>query len=671
MQTIFNAYTGNAMLNNALMTIEALGKLKNVSEITPTLLLKLYEEKGLLKLNKRLKNYTMLFTKNGPLHNDKNNGDRVYDTLFKTIIETFENEGESICEISGLKFQTPFNKVYEVALTKAGLSAKEIANKDTTISRTWFPLIGGLGSDAQALPQAKFSIQIHPVCIAILQFLPLSSLLYNGGILLIDSSNFDFAKQLIAENQKRLMKHIETTKSTEQIENVRFTKGNYLLQAIEILEDKEESEEEYSDLNLWSFSNSGTGASCEIDRVPNSLIRKLILIKKVSPSVGAELKNILMGESSFKFLDSLERNQEWWLLYPSVFGSGKKRTEYAGVSVQFLETYFKVTGNVKHIEYAKYLAHLIDRYKAPSFDKYLVKTDAWGEKEYRIDLYGVLVEATKNGKWSLYHQLQTLDNADILPVKNNYYNLHKLIHFYYQKKVFANEVPIIADVPSNAREVCEWFISLIQNDENSTKIISSLINRQEYVSVNYKGLFERLCTKHNIAISVIARVLYDEHLVPLKNGLNELLRLFFSQPEQPVFPNIMDFNLTSFSDDNSRPFDTQWYKQFDEFSADYQQYYFDKYQNRNTGAKPHNKYLTLIKGISFESSDFLYWFREALENVNVFLRQRDGLKTDKWTENLLYNSYGEYSPSFTKLAIKLSLLKNIQQSIHTSQTITN
>lgn len=668
MQTIFNTYTGNAMLNNALMTIEALGGMKNVLEITPTLLLKIYEEKSLLKLNKRLKNYTMLFTKNGPLHNDKNNGDKVYDTLFKTIIEIFENEGENICEISGLKFQTPFNKVYEIALAKVGLSAKEIANKDTTISRTWFPLIGGLGSDAQALPQAKFSIQIHPICIVILQFLPLSSLLYKGGVLLIDSANFGFAKQFIFDNQKLLQKHIETTKSTEQIENVRFTKGNYVLKAIEILEDKEEFEEEYSDLNLWSFSNSGTGASCEIDRVPNSLIRKLVVLKNVSPSVGDELKKVLNGESSFKFLDSLERNQEWWLLYPNVFGTGKKRTEYEGVSELFLEVYFEVTGNAKHIEYAKYLAYLVDKYKTPSFDKYLVKTDAWNEKEYRIDLYSVLVEATKNDKWNLNHQLQILDNSDVLPIKNNYYNLHKLIHFYYQKGVFAKEIPAVNDIYSNAKAVCDWFISLIQNDENSTKIISSLINRQEYSSVSYSRLFERILTNQNIDLKLIACVLYDEHLLLRKNGLNELLHLFFSQPEKPTYPIKKDFKLTSFYNYKDQ-FDENWFKQFDNFSNDYQQYYFDKYQNRLTGAKPYNKYLTLVKGVSLESSKFHYWFRDALENVNDFLRQRDSLKIDKWTEDLLYNAYGEYSPSFTKLAIKLSLLKNIQQSINTSQPI--
>ncbi len=159
------------------MTIEALGNLKGVSEITSEVLLRLYNDNGLLKLNKRVKSYTMLFTKNGPLHNDKTNGEKIYDRLLNTIVNNFENEGELTCEISGLKFQTPFHRMFEKSLRSVGISEKEIKNKDTNIGRTWFPLIGGLGSDAQALPQAKFTVQIHPICIAILQFLPLSSFL--------------------------------------------------------------------------------------------------------------------------------------------------------------------------------------------------------------------------------------------------------------------------------------------------------------------------------------------------------------------------------------------------------------------------------------------------------------------------------------------------------------
>lgn len=663
---IFETYTGNAMLNNALMAIEALGNLKNVSEITPDILLQLYNKKGLLKLNKRLKSYTMLFTKNGPLHNDKANGDKTYDALFKTIINSFENEGDKRCEISGLKFNSTFNIVFERALKSIGIGEKEIQKKDTNLSRTWFPLIGGLGSDAQALPQAKFAIQIHPICIAILQFLPLSSLLYKGGILLIDSSNFEFARAFIAENQKELEKRIQFTKSSDAVENVRdFSKGSYLLKAMKILENKEDFEEAYSDLNLWSFSNSGTGANCEIERIPNSLIQKLIHLKR-NTAIRHELLDILnTNESAYSFLNSLEENAEWWLLYPNVFGTGKKK--YKGVSVPFLEAYFKETGNAKKTEYSKYLAYLIDKYKSKSFEKYLSDTSAWNEKDFRIDLYTVLVEATKNSEWNLYHQIQIMDDSEQLPIKNTFYKIQKLIHFYYQKRVFCNQPPAFQNPGSNAKSVCEWLIALIQKDVNNTRLIKDFTSVQNYTSVGFTGLLLRFYELDVLDLITITNALYDENFFLAKNGLNELLRIFFNQPEQEIFETT-DLKLSQkLTVDESAK---KWFDDFNKFSIDYMAYYFNKYENKETGKQPFGKFLRLVQDISLETSPFLYWFRDATERTNNFLKIKEGQTSEKWADVLLYSPQGEFALSFAKVAIKFSLLKQYQYSTQQNHTLT-
>ena len=652
---IFKTYTGNAMLNNALMTIESLGNLKNVSEITPDILLQLYKEKGLLKLNKRLKSYTMLFTKNGPLHNDKANGDKTYEALFKTIISSFENEGDKRCEISGLKFNSSFNIIFEKALKSIGIAEKEIKKKDTKLSRTWFPLIGGLGSDAQALPQAKFTIQIHPICIAIMQFLPLSSLLYKGGILLIDSSNFEFAKTFVAENQKELEKRIQATKSTDSVENIKdFSKGNYLLKALKILESKEDFEEAYSDLNLWSFSNSGTGASCEIERIPNSLIQKLIHLKR-NPEIRQELLDILnINQRGYSFLNSFEDNAEWGLLYPNVFGSGKKKVEYTGVSVPFLEAYFKETGNNKKTEYAKYIAYLVDKYKSKSFEKYLSDSSAWNEKDYRIDLYTVLVEATKNGEWSLDNHLQIIDDTDQLPIKNTFYKIQKLVHFYYQNKVYTDKLPAYPNMATNVKNVCEWLIALIQKDENNTRLIKDLTSAQNYTSVGFGGLLLRNYELLSVDLITIVKALYNVNFILARAGLNELLRIFFNQSKQAIFeiaklklsPNLkLDIAIE------------KWFDDFEKFANDYQAYYFNKYESKG-------KILKLVQGISLENSPFLYWFREAIEKTNDFLNLKHVNTPGTWSDVILYSPQGEFSLSFAKFAIKFSMLKNHQLSFN-------
>lgn len=657
---IFKSYTGNAMLNNASMTIETLADLKRVEDITPAVLLEQYKNVGLKSLNKRLKSYTMLFTKNGPLHNDKKNGEKIYDSLFVNIIASYENEGDKICEISGLKFSKTFEQIYIEALKKVGFSENEIKKKDTTLNRGWFPLIGGLGSDAQALPQAKFTVQIHPICVAILQFLPLSSLLYDGGILLIDSSNFELTRRYVADNQKLLWGKIKATSVTEQIENVRdFNKGNYILKAIELLKVKEDFEETYSDLNMWSFSNSGTGASCSIDRVPNSLIRKLMAMDK-NPAIGAELKNILNNvKSSSSFLEELEANNEWWLLYPNVFGSGKKAVDYPGVSVDFLEAYFEVIGNKKKTEYAKYIAGLINEYKTRSFEKYLEKTDAHSEKEYRIDLYAVLVAAAEQGKWSLSHHIQILDDKDLLPVKNIYYQLHKLIHFYYQKNHSGKELPAIPDKPSLVLDACNWLITLIKKDSNQNKIIERLTDKNEYSFVNYTEMFIRLVQSNDVSLDDITITLYSDDFKPSHYGINELLRIFFSQKEQ-THTTIEKLSIENGLTNNN------WFAKINNFATDYQQYYYEKYKNNETGYFPINKFKKIISNIPLETSKFMQWLREAIENTNEFIEDNARIK-DKWSEDdLLYAPNGEMPISFGKLAIKFLLTK---QSLITKEQV--
>lgn len=662
MNNIFKTYTGNAMLNNALMTVEALTGLDSVSQITPFLLLDLYQKSDLREVNRRLKNYTMLFTKNGPLHNDKNNGDKIYEALFTTIINNFENDGEYTCEISGLKFQNTFQQVYEKALESIGMTAKEIKNKDTNIGRTWFPLIGGLGSDAQALPQAKFMVNIHPVCIAILQFLPLSSLLYKGGVLLIDSSNFQLAKRMVAENAKILAERIESISSNEKIENVKdLSKGDYLIRVLDILTEKEEMEESYSDLNLWSFSNSGTGASCEIDRVPNSLIRKLKQFRS-NPKTSLELKSILSNrENSSSFIECLDDNKDWYRLYPAVFGTGKKKEEHNGYSEDFLETYYSVINNKTSIDYAKYISGLINKFKSADFNKLLLKTDAWDAPEFRIELFKVFILASENGHWDLKHHITILDDNEQLPIKNQFYKFQKLIHFFYQKKVFSNELPLLADIDNKLIKAVVWMINIIKQDENKNRIIDELKSPNQNLTVSFDNLFFRSLEKNKIQIEDIIQVLYTSDYKQSKFGLNEILRLYFSQKNQEDL-GIETFN---FEIENKELINI-WTQNLNLFAEDYFNYYSEKFSHRDTGEAPLKKYSTLINSLISERTKFKVLLNELIDNTNSYLIEKKLEEFEKWSiEDLLINplgiddySFGSFSLKFLFKQHSINLLNN-------------
>lgn len=664
---IFESYTGNAMLNNALMTIEALAGLNSVNEITPEVLLQLYKEpiKGnsLISLNLRLKSYTMIFSLNNPLVNPAKKtdlmGQRVYDGILQSIIKNCKTEGEHICEISGLRFHKTFEDYYilEVEKLKDFVKSKKLDSKkekteltnldktDFSLNRCWFPLIGGLGSDAQALPQAKFALKIHPICIVIMQFLPLSSLLYKGGILLIDSSNIKFSRRYIKQNLEVVKQKIELVKETEPIENIKdFAKGNYLNKALELI-DEIEFEEDYSDLNLWSFSNSGTGASCEIDRIPDSLIRKLLNLRSI-PTIRLELKQIVENRDvSGGFISSLEDNRDWWGLYPA--------KKYDGVSVTFFESYYQTIGHTRNTIYAKYIAYLISKYKSKSFDKYLNKSDAYNEDTYKSDLYTVLTKATEDGLWSIEHQLQILDNQE-LPIKNSSYGLYKTIHFFYQRLSFNETKPALDTLNSDASNFIKWIIFLIQKDNNSKTIIKRLNDKQEYINVGYNEIFLRSASNHSVSIINIFEALYNLDGSSNRFGLNELLHLFFLQPTSEIYDNNSNLQITYNKVVESY---LNWFKMFEEFSLDYQTYYFDKYENKETGNKPYNKYLNQLTSIPNENTRFLRWLDEAITNTNEFLNKNIEKQEDQWSDSILYNPNGEFSVGFARFALQLSLRK--------------
>lgn len=633
MKTLFNSYTGNPFLDNALYTLEALGGC-DIEEINTEKLKKLFldpYQKGhqsLMQLNKRLKSYTMLFTKNGPLHNDNEFGERIYTSLMLGIIEDFENEGQNICELSGLRYDKKFEFFYQEALQRIGYPNDKINAKDKTINRCWFPLIGGLGSDAQALPQAKRAIHIHPIWVVVMQFLPLSSVIYKGGILLVDSSNNEFSREMIENNFNRIKNLANTLSIGSQIENVKFGKGYFLTTALDSLLVLKR-EDKYSDLNLWSFSNSGTGASCSIDRVSNNLLSKLMVLyrdgvcHKKFLEIIHDSKNT--SDESYSFLSCLRDNNDWGGLYPS----GK----YLGVELPFLIKYYELISKKSKLDYAKNIAFLIhsDRQKPKSFES----THAHKEKDYRNDVYAVLVRATQNGKWSLAHQIEILDSIDVIPIKNYFFQLHRLIHYCYLNEEFLDYIEPKKIDNSRVSEYCKWLISLIDSDKNSTKIIETLINKQQYQGVTYSEVFLRNIDKVNL--SDVITVFFDKlSWKPIRLGMNELMRIYYSEPfesrELFEFKKIETEDLELYS---------ETLKSIKKFKEDYKEFY------------PRNFYSQAIS-IPNDNKKFNSWLIDILTKHNERAKEEN-----EWEiEDFIYSPDGERRYTFARFAMKFIFLSS-------------
>jgi len=638
---IFNHYTGSAMLNNALQTIEAITELDHVSQITIEMLTAIFEEKDLSKLYPRLKNYTMLFTKNGPLHNDKKNGIRIYESLMKALLEGFETEGQHQCEISGLYFKKTFDQIYSDVLRELGISPED---KDTSINRVWWPLLGSL-KDAQALPQAKFSIRIHPICIAMMQFLPLSCIIHKvkradkieARILMVDSINFNFTREFIKDNVKKIDARIGLTPIKSKIENVELSKEDYLIRALSIYTEMKYDYKDMTDLNLWSFTNLGNGPYCTVERIPSVLFQKLLFLYE-NIQTSNDLIKILTTKWNNNFLEKLENNEDCYLLYP--------RQNYEGVGVAFFEKYHQLIQNNANLEFAGYIAGLVDKYLPEKQWKFFAKSDCYNKPEYSNELYSILLKAAENGEWNIMLHCQILDESNKIPIKNTFYLIQKMIHFYYLKKHFKDKPQNVDIKSSTSLKLCAYFIRLIENEINKERIIRGLTDRQHYQKTSIENIIIR--SAETVDLNSFYASIYENGLrKPF--GLFDLLRLYFISKEQLVLSD------AELPDAPPLPL----LNKFELFAIGYMDYYFEKYK-ASDDKLPLIKFQNhVLKKFPKSNSEFYYWLNEVLTNIAQF----NGPSIS--VEELLADEAGHPNMAFARFAINFFLTKYSKKIAHT------
>jgi len=630
--TVFQNYTGNALLNNALMTIESLAGLKEVKDISPTILKEQIQKLKPWELFKRMKSYTMLFTRNNLLTGNDKEGWKLYKALLHKIVENVESEGEYQCEISGKRFNTTFSELYMQA-------QKELNRKETgqDINRCFFPLIGSLGSDAQALPQAKYDIKIHPICLLIIQFLPFSALLYKGGVLLFDATNFEFTRDFIDKSVKRIQLAIKETPLKDKIENVKdFDQGKYLLRAIMLFGEKRTFYgDRYTDINLWSFTNSGTGASCEIDRIPNQVFKDLYQLYKKS-DCQPDLKMILAGGYANRFITSLTSKQDYSGLYP--------RKNHKGVSIAFFEAYQELIEQAKYLDYAKYIAMLIKQASLTKAQiKMLDKTDAFNQSEYAGFFHKLLIDATEKDKWSLVHQIEILDDSNTLPIKNNTYRIFKKVHFYFQQKDWESKVTISSNnslETTVAGKTCSIIIQLIEKDskENFKNHQKILVDSQKYNSFSLAPVLVR--QSKELTLSQISEFIFHNYRLS-HYGLNALLRIYFLKPENTIPDVILP---------NTGP--SSYLKRIENFANTYTKYYNSKYKKDWQKFQKH-----VLVAFPRYPSEFSSWLNMTFDRMRLYLKENgsNSIEVDKFEDTLCYDEDGNFNLSFTRFALQFYL----------------
>lgn len=323
---IFN-WTGNPFVDTGLMVILHLANKNDISELTYENMTTVFGNgKELARMNAKLKSFTMVFGRNGPLTNgygykqgtpsEKNY--QIYINLVKGLLvasQIKDNDGY-LCEICGIETNFNFANLYEQVLSKAGEKIKE----GKVLGREWFPLSGSLGSDAQALPAASRAMNICPTCLFSIHYLPVALILLGGRAAVFQSTSQTFTMDLVSAIVEDTIARVKAGNGNTlgKKEGTRVLTAR-LLDYFKRLQDEKRwcNLPDYTNLLIWKFSNSGTGADCELEEIPNNAL--VFLWEAVHYGLRQEINKILENEHKdpkFQLLTAIREGKDYKGLYP-------------------------------------------------------------------------------------------------------------------------------------------------------------------------------------------------------------------------------------------------------------------------------------------------------------------------------------------------------------------
>lgn len=417
---------GNPFVDMGLCTIAALAEKNSIEEISVDDIKNVFKKYDISLINSKLKSFTMVFGTNGPLYQNsyKPHNKKLYENILREFLNSVNEDGtgKHICEICGRKHDFDINDVWTDVIKKYGFKIKE----RKYAGRDFFPLIGSIGNDAQALPSASRTVDICPLCLFAVNYIPLGTMLIKGRLICVESTSevlmMELVKQLVAENLSRVSLgngEIYGKKEGAAEIYVRLLSIFTNLQRIK----KYEKLPETAAIYIWLFSNSGTGADCDMIEIPNKSLEFIWQMAKKSTDFKNEFLALVNGDKGGRLFDCINYGWDYEGLYPF--------KKFKGVSPQFYEYYEKlvVGRNVEGLRFAQKIACEMLKDKEPKEIAKLQKNDLFKELSAKSIAKKVIADMVNEGRASYSDYLNLFGKED----KHLYVNENeafKIIMYY-------------------------------------------------------------------------------------------------------------------------------------------------------------------------------------------------------------------------------------------------
>lgn len=330
-----------------------------------------------------------------------------YAKITTAILGNIGNEARyEHCDICGNIGSVDLDRLFKEALPEISHGK----GKHHYVDRAWFPLLGSMGSDAQALPAASRSLHCCAKCLLAVQYLP-QCVFSNKGKLAVFSSTslplwYQLAKEFIDEIRKPLSAgtdKVETmgSKRDSRSGSSRFSAAiRRMLVVMRRLKRSDISGQ--ISVSVWSFTNFGSDPDIEKERIPNFALEFLYEVAKHVRDT--EVNPLLDKDKQYRgsLLDCIIRRVDYLQLYPShkysKDGASHRlfmlyQTIVLGHSVSSLRTAYNIAMYVK----AKVSEDVSDRLG--------IDLDKTGDKRVRVKQ--LMVSMVKDGLLSLdeYYEL--------------------------------------------------------------------------------------------------------------------------------------------------------------------------------------------------------------------------------------------------------------------------
>ncbi len=461
--------TGDPFVNTGLAVLSYLSGHKYIEHLTLDDIKKVYGDgKELARINRMSSCAFSLFPNSLLTHNSKRKDmtqlTKVYNQMTDALIDNIGKESiNHFCEICGNTKSLDIEKLPRPPHnTKNKRKTPKVETEVRYFGRDWFPLLGSMQKDAQALPGASRPFHVCATCLFAVQYLPQAvfSVFINGKsrLAIYQCTSIPFWYRLVTDVVKKTQQMIAAPIDGKIHTEGRGEGYSTVIRRILLAMDALHIEKRESDLHhdtiieLIKFTNFGSEADSKTDIIPSSALN--FIRNALTYNLGEEILELINNEQPRKaskgqkkktgfhprnmLITRLLRYEDYRPLYPRTIQVEdrsekgkilKHPKDLPGASSKVFSLYqSQILGiSTKSLNTAWRIAEYIHKNtNVEELDN--IRKDTESDTNKQATIRKLIVEMVKNDKLSFNEYSELFLTVDRVPKIN--YHTWKILHYY-------------------------------------------------------------------------------------------------------------------------------------------------------------------------------------------------------------------------------------------------